>query len=210
MVTPYTPRSAGCARAEALGRLIRARMRPTRPALAPSMVAAALFGLGCGADAGLAPGPDGGGAGPRGLLDHAAWGPAPAEADAFPEHRPDPVVCDEASLFENLGVLEVETDLCNYVSLVQPIARRLDPGDRIRFAFWHLQLFAAEPAEAHLALLIGGELITEYRVPIPSGAYIETRELIVPRALAAGASAQLHLHNHGQNHWRIGPVELVR
>lgn len=192
-----------------MGSLVRVRMLPIRPPFAPLLVSAALLGVGCGRDDQLARGSDSGAVGPRWVLDHAAWEPARAAEDAFPEHRPERVVCGMDGLFENLGVLEIETDVCNYVALVQSTSAPLEPGATLRFAFWHLQLFASEPGEGHLAFLIDGELLAEYRVSIPSAAYIETREIVLLRAYAPGAKAQVHLHNHGQNHWRIAPVELT-
>lgn len=144
------------------------------------------------------------------LVEHSAWVPAEPDEDAFPDHRPELVRCDPSGLFENVGVLVAETDVCNYVSVVQPLEEALPAGATIRLPMWHLQLFAPEPAEGHLAFLVGEELLLEYVVPIPSPAYIETRDLVVTRAQPAGTKVQLHLHNHGQNHWRIGPVERVR
>lgn len=148
--------------------------------------------------------------GPTLLLDHTAWTALDPSQDAFAEHRPPEIRCPTEAIFENLGVLEIETNLCNYVSLGQPLGRALPEGGRLRIPLWHLQLFNSEPAEAHLAVVLGAEVIVDYTVPIPSAARIESREIELMGAYPAGTLVQLHLHNHGQNHWRIGPVELMR
>lgn len=149
-------------------------------------------------------------AGPLPFLDHRAWNPVGAEADAFPAHRPETVDCPEGGLYESLGVLEVEMNICNYVSVAQTLGQPAASGETLHFPLWHLQLFHPEPAEAHLALLVGGDLLVEYVAPIPSPAHIEMREVSLARDYPAGTMVQLHLHNHGENHWRIGPVELRR
>jgi hypothetical protein len=135
------------------------------------------------------------------LIDMTAWRALPAAADPLAEHRPERVSCPSAAWRLEAGQLEVQTGVCNYFAVDQPSLLPLASGDRLKLEVWHEALDASEPAMAHVALLLGSELLVEADVAIPSEARLHTLEVGVKAAAPAGTPLVLHLHNHGFNSW---------
>jgi len=139
------------------------------------------------------------------------WAALPEASDPFPDHRPESVDCDEAGWHEEDGVLEVETNLCNYASLVQLSQADVLPGDGIELLVYHSALSSVdEPAEAHFAVLLDGTVLWEETIPIPSASEIYTPDLQATAAVVQGTPIVVHLHNHGGNAWKLGHLRRVR
>lgn len=172
------------------------------PRCSPAWVLVGLLPVGCAVE--QAPPAE-----PAALLDLAGWEPAQESADPVPEHRPPEVDCSALSWFVEANSLEVDTTFCNYLTLIQPLAAPVMEGDTLRWSHWHQDLFAAEPAEGHLALSLGGDLVWEQDVPIPSEPDYHEVSWRSDRDFAAGDDIVLHLHNHGTNTWNIGLLELL-
>lgn len=136
------------------------------------------------------------------------WTATAAADDPLADHRPEPMICPSAAWGEELGVLEVSTGGCNYLSVEQPLAEPIAIGDPLRLQIWWQPLIAAAPAIGHLALLIDGELIWEAEVAIPGAADARSITFASPIAAEPGATVTFHLHNHGANSWTL--AELAR
>jgi len=136
------------------------------------------------------------------------WSPAASDLDPIPEHRPLDDRCPEGSWGEEDGALEVSTGLCRYAWLEQPVATRVPSGAVLRAEVWHTGLDAPEPAEAHVALLMGETVAWEAWAAVPSDPTLWEVLLDVDTPLAAGEPLRLHLHNHGANAWKLGPVTI--
>lgn len=147
------------------------------------------------------------------IVDHALWEYVPLESDPFKEFAPDEVVCAEGGYkAEGEGqdqILEIDTGICNFVTLEQPLPRSLKAGDTLEWSLWHLTLVYLEPAEAYVALTIGDTLLWERTMPIPSPAAAYSEELGVPLDLEAGTPIRVHLHNHGNNSWRFHKLSVI-
>lgn len=151
--------------------------------------------------------------GPVALVSVDEWDRvAEPEDDVFGAERPADLVCDETlgigfELLDDELALEINTDLCNYVTLRQPSLVALVPGDTVTLRLWHYPLVAPMPAEAHLALALDGEIVWEEQLSIPAEADFVDGEFIVERALPAGAELQFHVHNHGNNTYDLLGIE---
>ncbi len=148
---------------------------------------------------------------PGPLIDAAGWAEVGAADDPF-DDRPGGVECDVTGYGEELGIFEVETDLCPYGTFSQPILRDVGPGATVHLVAWHLDLFAAEPAEGHFVVQIGDLVLIDERPSIPSDEEIWDLEIPWPAGVAAareGDDAWVHVHNHGTNSWRVGVLEIV-
>ncbi len=145
------------------------------------------------------------------LVDAEAWEVMGAGEDPAAD-RPEEVVCvEEAWSVETIGgeaSLEVDTSLCNYITMVQPLLDDLVVGDRVTGRIWHQYLSATEEAEAHLAYFLAGELAWEDWVPIPLDAGIVLPDFEIGVDAPAGTPLVLHLHNHGFNTWNV--IDLNR
>jgi ABC-type glycerol-3-phosphate transport system substrate-binding protein len=138
------------------------------------------------------------------LVDHALWSTAQAADDPLAEHRPEPLECGIAGWYEELGELEVDTNFCDYADLTQPALVEIAAGSQLALTFRHYDLTAAAPAQAHIALLIGGDLIWEELIDIPGPAAVRMGSATIQKNYPQGAPVRLHLHNHGQNTWILG------
>ena len=101
-------------------------------------------------------------------------------------------------------MLEVQTDICDYVTLEQGLLRDVQAGERVVVDVWNLGLWAEERAVAHVSVQLG-DARWEAWADIPSPAERWQAVFEVERRLPAGTPIRLHLHNHGANSWRFGP-----
>jgi hypothetical protein len=131
-------------------------------------------------------------------------------ADPFPAHRTETHSCDPVGVVVEDGLLEVDTGTCGYAVLSQPALVALHPGDVLEVLLYHSRLIAEAEAEGHVALTVGGALLWELTVPIPSASEVHIAEVVVSAEADAGAQVLLHLHNHGSNAWNLGHLRITR
>ena len=143
------------------------------------------------------------------LVDGVIWEPLPESEDPLPDHRPDEVVCSEAAWYPELGGLEVDTALCNYVSLTQPLQESIAVGDGLEVLAWHQSLWAEEAAQAHVAILVNGKILWEQIIDIPGDAAIYDGDWKAETSASAGSPVVLHLHNHGYNSWQFNALTVT-
>lgn len=150
------------------------------------------------------------------LVDHAQWAVQAVDAEQIGDHRPDVVDCaaDAGWLIEELNgkdVLEVRTGACNYLSLAQPVLRGLAAGDRVEISFSHsrLEVDSADGSEAHVGLALGGAVIWEKHLPIPSASGVYREVVTLEADVAVGDALEFHLHNHGVNAYTLHGVERL-
>jgi len=131
-----------------------------------------------------------------------------AAADLWPEHRPDPVICDGVGFHAEDDYLEVETGACNYAAADAPLIASVGVDDELELLFWHNTLASVEPTVGHAALSIDGALVWELNVEIPGDAAIYTDVFSSPVSAPEGATLHYHVHNHGENSWRLGMLTV--
>jgi len=142
------------------------------------------------------------------LVEASAWAVAAETSDPFPEHRPAQVEC-LAGFFVEGDALEVDTGRCNFLSVSQPLRADVLAGDVLRVEAWWQTLASESPAEAHLALAVGGHVLWEETIPIPSPADARSLEWAAEEDLLAGSEVVLHLHNHGANTWKFAEFSVL-
>jgi hypothetical protein len=141
------------------------------------------------------------------LVDPMAWAPVPAPYDPLAGHRPADVQCPPGGwLFEPQG-FEVNTLQCNYAMFSAPSQVAVLPGRRVVATLYHFDLVASEPASAHVALLLGAEILWEKDIAIPGKANAFSIDVVSDTTVPPGTPLYFHLHNHGQNTWVLGAVE---
>jgi hypothetical protein len=146
---------------------------------------------------------------PRPLVHADAWAMADAADDPLAHERPAVVDCPVAAWGPEAAGLEVQTGVCSYFFATQPSLAAIEIGDAIDVVAFHEALDAAEPAEGHLAVLVGDAVVWEARVAIPSDADVLEARVVAERAWPAGTPVGVHLHNHGYNSWTMVAVELA-
>jgi mono/diheme cytochrome c family protein len=144
------------------------------------------------------------------LIDVKDWQPQGAAQDVFASHRPASVNCPPNAWHEEDGALEVETGYCNYLSLGQPGKTAIRKGDSIHLVLWHAQLRNDEPADAHVAVSVGGNVVFDREVRIPSAGGIYDVVIPATEDMPEGEAVEFHLHNHGYNTWTLLTLEVQR
>ncbi len=142
------------------------------------------------------------------LVEVVGWEAVPAVLDPLASHRSAQVACPVGGwLYEPQG-FEINTLLCNYAMFSQPARAAVVPGARLFGVLYHFDLVASEPATAHVALLIGTEVVWEATVEIPGKANVFVIDVPLEFVAPAGTPVYFHLHNHGQNTWTLGLLEV--
>lgn len=142
-----------------------------------------------------------GASGLESLIDHQAWTQLDAAGDPLADHRPSIVECGLGGWYLEDETLEIDTNLCNYLALAQPSLAAITEGRTLRIEFYYFNLVAPEPALAHVAVLVDGQLLWEDEIEIPGDAQVVELEIDSPLSAPIGAELVFHLHNHGQNTW---------
>lgn len=137
------------------------------------------------------------------------WTPVEAAVDPLASHRPVDVNCPRGGWVVERQGFEIRTRYCNYAMFSQPSLAPVEPGDRIVAMLYHFDLADAEPATAHLALMIGPRVVWEKTIEIPGKANAYNVEVISDFSAPAGTPVYLHLHNHGRNEWTLASVGVV-
>lgn len=142
------------------------------------------------------------------LVEPTAWQPLAAADDPLADHRPAEVDCAFGLgwLVEPMGI-EVNTAACNYGAFVQPALHPVVRGAQLSLRLYHFDLVAAEPATAHVVVMIGEHAIFEREIAIPGKADVYELDLVADFDAPAGTPVVLHLHNHGQNTWTFAALK---
>lgn len=144
------------------------------------------------------------------------WQLAPVDKDPFASQRPAQAPpCDpQGATLEDFGgqlAFEIQTELCNWASIQQPLLGAAKHGERLRLKVWSTLLTSLDeaPAQAYLGLAVGERIIWEQRVSYPQQARLNEWELELPFDLTVGAPLTLHVHNHGANTWSVLEVSAL-
>lgn len=147
----------------------------------------------------------------RALVEAADFRFLAGEADPLAEHRPETVVCGElAGWYLEGELVEVNTARCNYFAASAPARAAAAVGDLLEAEVFHFDLTAPEPARAHVALLVGAEVVWQEEVAVPGPGDVVPVIVELREPIAAGTPVGWHLHNHGQNHWRLSGIDVQR
>jgi hypothetical protein len=106
--------------------------------------------------------------------------------------------------------VEIDTGLCNWVTLTQGARLAVSEGDELELQLSHYDLDAAAPSQAMLELRFGACKAWSTTIPIPRAAEVSRVPFDSPCALAAGESVLFHLHNHGQNTYQLRDLRVLR
>lgn len=141
----------------------------------------------------------------EGLFTHEAWAPVSEADDPVADHRPADVDCEHGWQAEG-STLEVDTAICAYLALGQPLTAKLPRGTRLTGGVSHDTLIADGLEEGHFGLWLGGERLWEVFVDIPGPADFHAFDVTLEQPVEAGAELVYHLHNHGVNSYRLLPI----
>jgi hypothetical protein len=110
----------------------------------------------------------------------------------------------------DLQQLELDTGLCNWVTLSGSALFDVSGGQQLELEFSHYNLEAAAPATAELKLAFPDCEVWKKQLAIPGAAEVYREQFASPCALKAGQSVLFHLHNHGQNTYQVQDLAVLR
>lgn len=142
------------------------------------------------------------------LLDHSTWEKVERSEDPYKELAP-PGPCNDVAYKLEDGVIEVETGICSFVTVRQPLKHALKKGDTLQLIYWHLQLTAASSAYGFFSLTLGTQRIHVNKIPIPSAPQVYEVNVPIKQSFAKGTPLYFHIHNHGSNTWKLLDLNRV-
>ena len=144
------------------------------------------------------------------LVNPFGWNEADEQTDPFQDRRPSTWDCSPTAHFaEQLAgvwVYSIETGECDWLTITQPTAIELNPGDRVVANIWHFELVAPERAMAYLGFAIHDRILVDAEEPIPGPARRIELSFDVAERYPVGTPLLFHLNNHGANSWHIVEV----
>lgn len=121
--------------------------------------------------------------------------------------RPDDWFCDPTSFrFEILSgqpSVEVKSELCNFLTIRQPIPEAVRQGDEIYIGLWHFQLTIPSGAIAYMAVSANGCVLWEAQRRIPTTAALLEARFPAPFPMPDGTPVEFHVQNHGANTYHL-------
>ncbi len=141
------------------------------------------------------------------LVDATRWEEASSDADPFADLRPAGVDCNPFGYgpedLDGEQAFFVSTELCNYLTAVQPALVSIAVGDEVSVRVHHYELESDEPAQGQVIIALDGKQVWAETVEIPADrGWLEASwnaEGVVPK----GTPVQFHVHNHGANEWAL-------
>ena len=144
------------------------------------------------------------------MVDVDAWKQQSGSQDTLSGHRSAGAECPTNSWYNEDGALEVETGYCNYLSVSQPSLAAVNAGDSLHIVLWHGDLAFEDPAVAHVAVTVDGNIVWQDTVDIPAEAEIYDLRIPVEFDAPVGSKVEYHLHNHGFNTWTLLALDIER
>lgn len=137
-----------------------------------------------------------------------AWELVPLADDPFAAEAVEPPLtgtetCAADAVLTESGMLEIDTDVCNFVTLRTTTVEEIRAGETVRVLFWNLALVADPPAVGVVELRLGGQTWWRHEAAIPGPEAIHKPKQVASRAFPKGTPVLFHVHNHGANSWRL-------
>ena len=147
------------------------------------------------------------------LVTPAAWTATPTASDPFATDTTEGSGCPSttfgAEMFGAEEVFSVNGAGCAWLTVQQPLAHEVRPGDQLRVRLWNFSLTGPAGSAAHIALHAGDTPLWGVEVPIPAPSHLYVDTVVVNEALPAGTPVYFHVDNHGSNSYSLFEVTLT-
>lgn len=150
------------------------------------------------------------------LVNHALWKEVEPSADPF-DDRPPSVQCPPTAFGEEtLGgrfTFYIDSGECAYLTASQSSRVAVEKGDTVTVHYRHFPLIppaadAGADTQAHLAFMLGTELIADRTIGIPAEEQEYSDSWTATEFFEAGTPVYFHAHNHGDNEYSVLSIEV--
>ncbi|MCZ6805405.1 MAG: hypothetical protein O7F08_00510 [Deltaproteobacteria bacterium] len=131
------------------------------------------------------------------------------EGDECVDVPPGCLVSFVAECLDQFTVLAVDTEVCDWLTLEQPLLRDVFEGDEIEIRTFHSPLNGPSGGEARISLTLGDQMIFDERVPIPADSGPINGTWIATKDFQAGTAMLYHVDNHGDNEYLLIEVNIL-
>lgn len=139
------------------------------------------------------------------LVDIEDWALLDPASDPWPGGA-SREACRPRAAHPEAGFVEIDTEICDWVSISAPLRSPIRRGDRLEFLFFHTALVAPEPTQATVGLMIGEVIVWELALEVPAATDFYEVQVDDPPRARRETAATLHVHNHGANSYRFGQL----
>ena len=137
------------------------------------------------------------------LVDPDGWKIVAPEDDPYFEERSEYETCNPLGITNEAGILEVQTDVCPFVTLWQPALADSKSPRVLTALTYHSALFSDPPGQGMMAIHVNEEKIWSVDVAIPGEADVYPEVFDEYPALSKGDRILFHVRNHGANSWKF-------
>lgn len=138
------------------------------------------------------------------------WSFVSQDNDPYRTGDTDAPPCTRIAFRPEYGGVELDTGICNHITLSQPASVAVAQGATIYITGWHSTLVSEEMGMGQMRVMLGAQEIWSIESPIPGPAQSFDVEIINPVELTPGDLVYVHVSNHGANTWNILRIETER
>ena len=138
------------------------------------------------------------------ITDNEEWLLIKESEDPFRDLRPDGMKdCDFIPFILEENALEIDTKVCNFVTVYQPLLENINEGDEITLEIFHRDLWDEQPGTATLIVAISKNKIWEEKIKIPKKSDFLTIKFKAEDDFEKGTPIYFHVNNHGFNNYKL-------
>ena len=144
------------------------------------------------------------------LVNGENWSLVSQDNDPFPISDENTPPCTRIAFRPEYGGVELDTGICNHITLSQPASVAVARGASIYITGWHSTLVSEEMGVGQMRVMLGDQDVWTIQSPIPGPAQSFDVEIINRVEVTPGERVYVHVSNHGANTWNILRIETEK
>ena len=144
------------------------------------------------------------------LVNGENWSFVSQDNDPYPIADANTPPCTRIAFRPEYGGVELDTGICNHITLSQPTSVAVALGASIYITGWHSTLVSEEMGVGQMRVMLGDQEIWSIQSPIPGPAQSFDVEIINRVEVTPGERVYVHVSNHGANTWNILRIETEK
>ena len=144
------------------------------------------------------------------LVNGENWSFVSDENDPYSIANTNAPPCTRIAFRPEYGGVELDTGICNHITLSQPAGVAVAQGTPVYITGWHSTLVSEEMGMGQMRVMLGDQEVWSIESPIPGPAQSFDVEIVNPVELTPSDRVYVHVSNHGANTWNILRIETER